>query len=132
MDSSFQQKNLLPIQKILGFLCFPPKIIFSHKEHATGAIFLFCILIFFVLFCSHVDKFSVSHVQEFFFSPPRATPFLTFLSLLKWQKSGKSRLTKCVKKLCVRLKSINLLKNLVQNYVENYGRKVLWKIVLKS
>ena len=38
----------------------------------------------------------------------------------------------CVKKLCVRLKCNNLLKNLVENYVEKLVRKGMWKVLLKN
>ena len=52
------------------------------------------------------------------------------------QKSGKTRLTKCVKKLCVRPNRIIWLKNLVRNYVENmvnkFFGKLCWKIGRKS
>ena len=37
-----------------------------------------------------------------------------------------------MKKVFVRLKCGNLLRNLEENKVENFGRKVLWKIVLKN
>ena len=39
-------------------------------------------------------------------------------------------MTKCVKKLCVRLKCTNWLKNLVLNYEENFDKKFFLEIEL--
>ena len=36
------------------------------------------------------------------------------------------------KKLCVRLKCNNLLKNFVENYIENLVKKVMSKVLLKN
>ena len=93
-----------------------------------------------VLGCSHIEKFSVSHVQEFF-SPPTATPCITFLFFyvycwtkrlsiqylwcsiqIVWQNSEGNGLTNCEKQCCLRLKWTNYFQKLIQNMWNFLGR----------